>query len=470
MRQPLGIFLVGLWILPLALPIRADIVLAEEILAGGGAPSMGPTYSLQTTLGQANIGKTSGPGYLADTGFWDQREHIALCPWNDNNVGNCVLTLTDEGTIGFFGGPDGPGTGFVYPAEEINRLYIGGLWVGNSQSYVANRDYVGDPTQEWLVATNPDGHVWIDATSDLQQDVHAAFTDSAAVTPLGLRADLETWGFAVNSVAIEMVILKYTLQNVGSLPLTNLYAGLLLDYDLEPYTENTGSTVEDGNLIYLTSAGNPFVGLQLLQDVPGYAPPLSNLSFIRNPEFVWPLGYVPEADKFDFLSAADPTHIVTEAPEPDDYGVMASAGPFDLAPGETYTVAFTIVGGADLDRLREHALVAQMIWEDGIMAADPRPPDERDLVTRLMPAAPNPFTQRTLVQFNLRRPGKVDVGIYDTNGRLVRTLARGHHPAMRYAITWDGRNQDDHLVSAGVYFIRLLTEDQRDTQRVICIR
>ena len=469
MRQTCRALLVSAFALLLHLPAAADVVLSEDVLGGGGSGATGTEYSLLSTLGQACPGDMTGEEYTTEAGFWDQREQIALCSWNDNNVGNCILTLTDRGSIGFLGVPDDPGSGFIYPADGENRLYIGGLWVGESQTYVANRDYSDDPSEEWTVALEPDGHVWIDTTSTIQQDIHTAFTDSAGASPRGLRVDLESWAFAVNSAAIEMVILKYTIQNVSAVALEDLYTGLFLDYDLDAYGENTGSTMDEWNLIYMTSATGPHVGLQLLQDPMGIAPPRSNLSFIYNPDFVWPQSYILEADKYDFLSAADPEHIMTDAAEPDDYSVMVSAGPFNLAPGEEYVVGFTVLGGEDLDRLREHAIVAQIVWERGIMDAPP-PGGEVPLATRLHPAAPNPFTQGTLVQFNLSRAGQVDLGVYAPNGRLVRTLARGEHPAMRYAMTWDGRDQNGHRVSAGVYFVRLRTEEERLSRRVICIR
>ncbi|MFC1572724.1 FlgD immunoglobulin-like domain containing protein [Candidatus Eisenbacteria bacterium] len=470
MKNPSRALPVLVLTLLLHLPASADVILSEGVLGSGGSGASGPDYSIQSTLGQACPGKTSGEEFSTEVGFWDQREHIALSGWNDNNAGSCVLTLTDQGSIGFVREPDGPGTGFVYPVGGENHLFIGGLWVGESQTYVANHDYTLDPSKEWVVATEPDGHVWIDTTSVIQQDIHAAFTDSAATSPRGLRVDLESWAFAVNSVTTEMVILKYTIQNVSGVALNDLYAGVFLDYDLDVSTQNTGGTIDEWNLIYMTGATSPHVGLQLLQDERGTTPPRSNLSFIYNPDFVWPQNhYVLEADKYDFLSAADAEHILTDASEPDDYSVMVSAGPFDLAPGEEYVVGFTMLGGEDLENLKVHATAAQLIWEKGWVDV-PSPGDKGPFATRLFPVAPNPFTQGTLVRFNVSRAGQVDVGVYDPNGRLVRTLARGEHPAMRYAMTWDGRDQNGHRVSAGVYFVRLRTEEERFSRRVICIR
>lgn len=69
----------GAWILLFAFPTQADIVQSEDVSASGGEPSSGSTYTLQSTLGQASIGNMGGADFSADVGFWDQREHLALC-------------------------------------------------------------------------------------------------------------------------------------------------------------------------------------------------------------------------------------------------------------------------------------------------------------------------------------------------------------------------------------------------------
>ena len=51
---------------------------------------------------------------------------------------------------------------------------------------------------------------------------------------------------------------------------------------------------------------------------------------------------------------------------------------------------------------------------------------------------PNPFRDATTISCVLTAPGEVDIRVYDVAGMLVRTLSRGHRPAGRYDITWDG--------------------------------
>jgi subtilisin family serine protease len=67
-------------------------------------------------------------------------------------------------------------------------------------------------------------------------------------------------------------------------------------------------------------------------------------------------------------------------------------------------------------------------------------------------AYPNPFAVGTALSVQLGRPGTVDLKLYDNNGRLVRTLARGATVAGNAAFNWDGRNERGDRVAPGIYF------------------
>ncbi len=61
------------------------------------------------------------------------------------------------------------------------------------------------------------------------------------------------------------------------------------------------------------------------------------------------------------------------------------------------------------------------------------------------------------VEYSLQRPGYVSVAVYDSTGRLVRTLLRGQkRPPGSHAVAWDGLNQSGRPVPRGTYGWRLL--------------
>ena len=93
-------------------------------------------------------------------------------------------------------------------------------------------------------------------------------------------------------------------------------------------------------------------------------------------------------------------------------------------------------------------------------------------IAQLSSGRPNPFRERTTFDFAVVREGMVELSILDLQGRRVRTLFRGHHPAGRGSEEWDGTSDDGWVVKPGVYFARLSGMDGTPplTQRVVFAR
>jgi len=87
-----------------------------------------------------------------------------------------------------------------------------------------------------------------------------------------------------------------------------------------------------------------------------------------------------------------------------------------------------------------------------------RPPGIPEPFTaRLGPPFPNPFAGATSVRFTLTRPAAVRLGIFDLQGRRVRTLLDGRLPAGEHVAGWDGADSRGRVTAPGVYFYRLET-------------
>jgi hypothetical protein len=86
----------------------------------------------------------------------------------------------------------------------------------------------------------------------------------------------------------------------------------------------------------------------------------------------------------------------------------------------------------------------------------------------LRPGHPNPFTDVTTITWDMRKPGPVDLRIFDSAGRLVRELARGGiHGAGRRVVPWDGRDAQGNPVAAGVYYCRLAIDSRGEVRRLV---
>uniref|UniRef100_A0A7V3RIM3 T9SS type A sorting domain-containing protein n=1 Tax=candidate division WOR-3 bacterium TaxID=2052148 RepID=A0A7V3RIM3_UNCW3 len=88
---------------------------------------------------------------------------------------------------------------------------------------------------------------------------------------------------------------------------------------------------------------------------------------------------------------------------------------------------------------------------------------------------PNPFGNHLEIKFQIPEQGVassqksvVSLKIYDATGRLVRCLALD---AKRLApVVWDGTDDSGRKLPAGIYFIRVESDEFKETEKVILLR
>jgi len=85
---------------------------------------------------------------------------------------------------------------------------------------------------------------------------------------------------------------------------------------------------------------------------------------------------------------------------------------------------------------------------------------------------PNPFNASTRITFQLTEALKVQVVVYDIQGREVRRLLDGYVTAGRHSVTWDGRDNAGKNTSSGIYIYRLEAKEKGlvSAKRMILIR
>jgi hypothetical protein len=77
------------------------------------------------------------------------------------------------------------------------------------------------------------------------------------------------------------------------------------------------------------------------------------------------------------------------------------------------------------------------------------------IVSRLGQNYPNPVKGQTAISYQITRPGKVKINVYNLTGQLVKTLVNEDRDPGSYQIKWNGKNEQDHGVSSGTYIYRL---------------
>jgi len=89
---------------------------------------------------------------------------------------------------------------------------------------------------------------------------------------------------------------------------------------------------------------------------------------------------------------------------------------------------------------------------------------------RLRQNSPNPFNGGTEIRYEMERPGRARLRIYDTAGRLVRTLVDGHGTAGAHTQQWNGRDDDGQDVASGIYIYELDVDGRRQTRKLVQVR
>ena len=85
-------------------------------------------------------------------------------------------------------------------------------------------------------------------------------------------------------------------------------------------------------------------------------------------------------------------------------------------------------------------------------------------------AFPNPFNSSIKLVYQISSNVFVEGSIFDIKGKKVVTLFKENKYPGKKAVTWDGKNQDGMLVSAGVYYFRLSSDQLIETKKILMVK
>jgi hypothetical protein len=112
------------------------------------------------------------------------------------------------------------------------------------------------------------------------------------------------------------------------------------------------------------------------------------------------------------------------------------------------------------------ASVSLALAQQALAGVDGRPGLPVEGRLRIMP---NPSVGKVDLVVPARLGDDMTAGVFDTAGRLVRTLS-GPAPGSARILTWDGRNDAGVPVAGGIYFIRISSAGESATGKVTLLR
>lgn len=81
-----------------------------------------------------------------------------------------------------------------------------------------------------------------------------------------------------------------------------------------------------------------------------------------------------------------------------------------------------------------------------------------------------PGSEKTTVYYNTAKDGRVTIKLYTLDGRFVQTLLDDYAAAGVGSVEWDGRNEDESVVSSGIYLVQITAPDYREIKKICVIR
>ena len=86
-------------------------------------------------------------------------------------------------------------------------------------------------------------------------------------------------------------------------------------------------------------------------------------------------------------------------------------------------------------------------------------------------AYPNPFNASTNLEFNISRPGKVTLDIFDISGRRVRTLADNEDfSSGEHSLLWDGLSDRGNELPTGIYLAKVTSRGDSHSIRIVLLK
>jgi hypothetical protein len=182
-----------------------------------------------------------------------------------------------------------------------------------------------------------------------------------------------------------------------------------------------------------------------------------------------------------------------------DTRFLISIGPYDVAPGDSVVIYFSVVMGPQLhvdpsdfltyfdyaspgtfyDRLDFDPLIINAAKADSVYQANfvvPSGTGEQSLAGGLPERVylssnyPNPFNPATTILYHLPQRGAAELAVYNLLGEKVAVLVDGVQDAGEHRVTWDGCDRSGRPVSSGIYFYRLKAGGTATAKKMVLLR
>ena len=153
--------------------------------------------------------------------------------------------------------------------------------------------------------------------------------------------------------------------------------------------------------------------------------------------------------------------------------LIAMAGVDPLIAGDTLLVTYFVLNTPETTRIR----FTQCLLNEGQVPCSTRSGLVGMEQNRIEPIptyqfgiSPNPVTKNAIMHCRLNSKTNAKLDILDDSGRLVRNLFNQKSAIGEFSVSWDGRDELNQPVSAGVYFCQLQTGNTYTRRKLVILR
>ena len=275
-----------------------------------------------------------------------------------HDTGTIEFEVFANGFIGTTPANNYSETGFTFNGDP--GLFHAAFVAGVSETQVSGNYYgAGTNTVEFSTVSGPTALTppFDEPFVTFDQGFEAVYDDSAAPNPIGLRITQRSYTSS-DDPNDTFAIMEFEIENTSGSDVTGLHAGIFADWDIggNAFDQNLAGYDEGTRLLFNfddTGATGNYFGVASLGNV--------NVSGINYDALG---GSETDFEIWQFLTTIVPEPVLGE-----DRRSTLGVGPLDITDGESVTVRFAFVGGANESDIIRNAAIAQSFFAEPIKQA-----------------------------------------------------------------------------------------------------
>ncbi len=360
-------------------------------------------------------------------------------------INQVSTTITSKGRLCYNGEGQTEGLGFLYNGE--NLVYEAGLMIGQSTVKVSDNVRGAPNTENDFQSAQVIQRLLPSVQSEF--DLYGKFNDNPAANPIPVLVSHKALAWS-NPGDDKYVIVEYSIKNTGNSSLSNIWAGIFADWDIQDYSFNKAD--ENAALkmgyVYNTTTGGLWAGIKVLTATPFNHYAVDNIA--GQGGVIMTDGY-DNSEKYTTLSTPRAAAGVNGGGN--DVIDVVSTGPFTLAAGDSVKVAFALIAGDDLNDLNTSAGNAQIKYDNLVSLFENTSNGPGSILLY-----PNPATGTIFLRSDSKNISKIVVS--DVAGRMLIT---NNQPLFSNGII----EMDLNAMDAGVYFVSVTSGNELLTYKVM---